>query len=47
VVALAEERQRAREERRFADADRLRAEIEALGWEVRDSDDGFQLVPRS
>jgi cysteinyl-tRNA synthetase len=47
VVALAEERQRAREERRFEDADRLRAEIEALGWEVRDSDDGFQLVPRS
>jgi cysteinyl-tRNA synthetase len=47
VVALAEERQRAREERRFEDADRLRAEIEAAGWEVRDSDDGFQLVPRS
>jgi cysteinyl-tRNA synthetase len=47
VIALAEERQRAREERRFEDADRLRAEIEALGWEVRDSDDGFQLVPRS
>jgi cysteinyl-tRNA synthetase len=46
VVALAEERQRAREERRFDDADRLRREIEALGWEVRDSDDGFQLVPR-
>jgi cysteinyl-tRNA synthetase len=47
VVALAEERQRAREERRFEDADRLRAEIGALGWEARDSDDGFQLVPRS
>jgi cysteinyl-tRNA synthetase len=47
VVGLAEERQRAREERRFEDADRLRAQIEALGWEVRDSDDGFQLVPRS
>jgi cysteinyl-tRNA synthetase len=47
VVALAEERLRARAERRFEDADRLRAEIEAAGWEVRDSDDGFQLVPRS
>ena len=47
VVALAEERQRARAERRFEDADRLRAEIEAAGWEVRDSDDGFQLVPLS
>jgi cysteinyl-tRNA synthetase len=47
VVALAEERLRARAERRFEDADRLRAEIEAAGWEVRDSDDGFQLVPLS
>ena len=47
AVSLAEERQRAREERRFGDADRLRAQIEALGWVVRDSDDGFQLVPRS
>jgi cysteinyl-tRNA synthetase len=46
VVELAEERLRARAERRFEDADRLRGEIEALGWEVRDSDDGFQLVPR-
>jgi cysteinyl-tRNA synthetase len=46
AVALAEERQRARAERRFEDADRLRDEIEALGWEARDSDDGFQLVPR-
>jgi cysteinyl-tRNA synthetase len=47
VVSLAEERLRARAERRFEDADRLRAEIEAAGWEVRDSDDGFQLVPLS
>jgi cysteinyl-tRNA synthetase len=47
IVALAEERLRARAERRFEDADRLRAEIEAAGWEVRDSDDGFQLVPLS
>ena len=47
VVALAEERLRARAERRFEDADRLRGEIEAAGWEVRDSDDGFQLVPLS
>ena len=33
----------------FAEADRLRAAIEAAGWEVRDvaADPGFQLVPRS
>ena len=46
VVRLAEERQRARAERRFDDADRLRGEIEAAGWEVRDAGDGFRLVRR-
>jgi hypothetical protein len=30
----------------FAAADRLRMEIEALGWTVRDVADGFQLIPR-
>jgi hypothetical protein len=29
----------------FETADRLRGEIAALGWEVRDVADGFQLVP--
>jgi cysteinyl-tRNA synthetase len=46
VVALAERRQEARTARDFAEADRLRAEIEAEGWEARDADDGFRLVPR-
>jgi cysteinyl-tRNA synthetase len=46
VVSLAEERKRARGERRFDDADRLRGEIESAGWEVRDVESGFQLVPR-
>jgi cysteinyl-tRNA synthetase len=46
VAALAGERERARAERRFDEADRLRREIEAAGWEVRDVADGFQLVPR-
>jgi cysteinyl-tRNA synthetase len=46
VRSLAEARQRARAERAFADADRLRAEIEDQGWEVRDVDGGFQLVPK-
>src|SRR5262245_3681769 len=36
VVELAESRERARAGRDFAEADRLRAEIEALGWDVRD-----------
>ena len=46
VHALALLRQNAREQRDFAGSDRLRAEIEAAGWEVRDDPDGFRLVPR-
>ena len=46
IVELAERRRRARDARDFDEADRLRAEIEAAGWEARDIADGFQLVPR-
>ena len=46
VVALAEQRDEARAARDFAEADRLRDEIEAAGWEVRDDADGFRLVRR-
>jgi cysteinyl-tRNA synthetase len=46
VVELAERRRQARAERDFGQADRLRGEIEAAGWVVRDAGDGFQLVPR-
>ncbi len=45
VRELAEQRERARQERDFATADRLREEIGALGWEVRDAADGFELLP--
>jgi cysteinyl-tRNA synthetase len=44
IAELAEARQTAREAKDFAAADRLRAEIDAAGWEVRDVADGFQLV---
>ncbi len=49
VVELAERRVRARETRDWDEADRLRAEIEAAGWEVRDTNDPphFQLVRRA
>ena len=43
---LALRRQQARAGRDFAEADRLRAEIEAAGWEVRDDPDGYRLVPK-
>ena len=46
IVALAEERVTARATRDFEAADRLRVEIEAAGWDVRDEADGFRLVRR-
>jgi cysteinyl-tRNA synthetase len=46
VVALAEERVAARAARDFDAADRLRAEIETAGWDVRDEAGGFRLVRR-
>ena len=46
VVDLAERRRAARLDHDFGAADRLRAEIAAAGWEVRDVSDGFQLVPK-
>jgi cysteinyl-tRNA synthetase len=44
VVELAERRLAARAARDFEEADRVRAEIEAAGWDVRDEADGFRLV---
>jgi cysteinyl-tRNA synthetase len=46
IVELAKQRQEARAARDFDEADRLRGEIEAAGWEARDVAGGFQLVPR-
>jgi cysteinyl-tRNA synthetase len=46
IVELARQRQEARDARDWGEADRLRAEIEAAGWEARDVAEGFQLVPR-
>ena len=45
VARRAADRERARAERDFDAADRLRAEIEGLGWEVRDVAGGFELMP--
>jgi cysteinyl-tRNA synthetase len=46
LVELAELRQQARASNDYDEADRLRAEIEAAGWEARDVAGGFQLVRR-
>ncbi|MEA2256293.1 MAG: cysteinyl-tRNA synthetase [Solirubrobacteraceae bacterium] len=45
ALALLERRETARAERDYAEADRLRDELAAHGWQVRDSADGPQLVP--
>jgi cysteinyl-tRNA synthetase len=47
LVQLAELREQARARKDFAEADRLRAEIAAAGWEVRDEPGGFRLVRRA
>jgi len=50
IVALAHARTEARALRDFAESDRLRDEIAAAGWEVRDTPGapgGFELVPLS
>jgi len=44
VVALARQRVEARAAHNFEESDRLRAEIEAAGWDIRDEADGFRLV---
>jgi cysteinyl-tRNA synthetase len=46
VRDLVERRERARRQRDFAAADSLRAQVEALGWEIRDRAAGPQVVRR-
>jgi cysteinyl-tRNA synthetase len=45
VRELAVQREQARSGRDFDASDRLREQIAALGWEVRDGPDGFDLIP--
>jgi cysteinyl-tRNA synthetase len=46
LVALAQRRVDARAAREFDEADRIRAEIEAEGWVVRDEAEGLRVVRR-
>jgi cysteinyl-tRNA synthetase len=45
VMALVQERERARAQRDFARADTLRDQISRFGWEVRDGPGGSELQP--
>ena len=47
VMELADARFAARAARDFEEADRLRGELEALGWEMQDMPDGgYRLVAK-
>lgn len=46
MVALAEQRATARAAKNFAESDRLRAEIAALGWTIRDGAEGWSLAEK-
>ncbi len=47
VEALANAREAARKAKRWPDADRIRGEIDALGWEVKDTPKGPALRPKA
>lgn len=44
VVALAEQRVHARANKNWAESDKLRDRIDALGWTVQDTKEGYKLV---
>lgn len=44
IIGLAEQRVSARANKNWAESDKLRDEISALGWTVQDSKDGYKLV---
>lgn len=46
VKALAEQRLTAKKAKDFITADDLRRQIEALGWSVKDTKDGYTLIPK-
>lgn len=47
VTAMAEARRSAKAEKNWAEADRLRNEIAALGWELKDTKEGYELCPKN
>lgn len=47
VIVLVERRAAARASKNWAESDKLRDEIAALGWTVQDSKDGYKLVKSS
>jgi len=46
VSALAQKRWQAKQNKNWAEADALRAEIDALGYAVKDAKDGYQIIKK-
>ncbi len=47
VVKLAADRWTAKQSKNWAESDRLRDEISAAGWEIKDTKEGYELCPRN
>ena len=47
VVAVAEERKKARAEKNWAKSDELREKLREMGYSVKDSKDGYELIPNA
>jgi cysteinyl-tRNA synthetase len=47
IESLAQARANARRAKNWSEADRLRAELRAAGWEMEDRADGYALKRRS
>lgn len=45
ILELAQERQSFRKAKNFAESDRVRNELQARGWQIKDRPDGFDLLP--
>lgn len=46
IVKLAEKRWQAKQQKDFATADALRAELSAAGYEIKDTKDGYQIIQK-
>jgi len=47
LVKLAADRWAAKQAKNWAESDRLRDEIVAAGWEIKDTREGYELCPKS
>lgn len=47
ILAMAEQRWEAKQSKDWAEADRLRDEVIAAGWEIKDTKEGYELCLRS